>query len=277
MIGGGFAAALALALVTAHWIVPQVSRHLSARDLYGKTKQLDPNAPLGQYRFNAAGASYYAGGRTPVALSTQAELFAFLAKPERVFVMVGSDELAAIDQAARQGRSSYVVVDDSNSRFLVLSNRLGPSETDLNPLRLFISEQAPHPQHPVEADFEGRVKLLGYDLPNELHRGQEFKIRLYFQVLQPLSGAYKVFIHFDGPGSRFNGDHVPLEGRFPTQYWVPGYYITDEHLMSPDRATQPAGFYRIFMGFFSGETRLKVVAGPQDGENRVKLGNLPIK
>jgi hypothetical protein len=129
----------------------------------------------------------------------------------------------------------------------------------------------------VEADFEGKVKLLGYDLLDSLSRGQDFKIRLYFQVLQPLNASYKVFIHFDGPGSRFNGDHVPLEGRFPTQHWVPGYYITDEHPMQPDRATQPSGFYRIFMGFFAGDTRLKVVSGPQDGENRVKLGNINIK
>jgi hypothetical protein len=58
---------------------------------------------------------------------------------------------------------------------------------------------------------------------------------------------------------------------------VPGYYITDEHAMAPDRATQPAGYYRIFMGFFAGDSRLKVTTGPQDGENRVKLGGVNIK
>jgi hypothetical protein len=267
---------LVMALVTAHVIVPQVSKHLSARDLYGKARMLDPNAPLGQYRFNATGSSYYGGGKTPVSLGTLQDLFAFLGKPERVFVMAGSDELPNIDQESRQKKAPYYVVDDSNSRYLVLSNRLG-AEPDLNPLKRFISDQPPKPMVPVEADFEGKVKLLGYDLPAELSRGQEFKIRLYFQVLQPLGGNYKVFIHFDGPGSRFNGDHVPLEGRFPTPNWVPGYYITDEHLMTPDRAMQPAGPYRIFMGMFAGEGRLKVTTGPQDGENRVKLGGVNIK
>ncbi len=266
-----------MALLSAHLIVPQVSKHLSARDLYGKTRTLDPNALVGQYRFNGTGASYYAGGKTPVTLNTTQELFEFLAKPDRVFVMAGSDELPNIDQTARQQKATYNVIDDSNSRYLVLSNRLGPKETDLNPLKRFISESPPKPEHPVEADFEGKVKLLGYDLPNELSRGQDFKIRLYFQVLQPVGGNYKVFIHFDGPGSRFNGDHVPLEGRFPTPNWVPGYYITDEHQMTPDRAMQPSGSYRLFMGFFSGETRLKVTTGAQDGENRVKLGGVLIK
>jgi hypothetical protein len=277
LVGAGAGAAVIMALVSAHVIIPQVSKHLSARDLYGKTKTLDPNAPVGQYRFNASGASYYAGNQTPTTLSTINDLFTFLGRSERVFVMAGSEELPPIDQESRQKKAAYYVIDDSNSRFLVLSNRLGPNEQDLNPLKRFISDQPPKPQFPVEADFEGKVQLLGYDLPGTLSRGQDFKVRLYFKVNKPVGGAYKVFIHFDGPGNRFNGDHVPLEGRFPTHYWVPGYYITDEHLIVPDRGTQPAGYYRVFMGLFAGEGRLKVVNGPQDGDNRVKLGGVTIK
>jgi hypothetical protein len=277
LVGGAYGAALLMALATAHWMVPQVSKHLSVRDVYNKTAKLDPNAPIGQYRFNASGATYYHGAKPATTLMSLKEVFDFLDKSERVFVMAGSEELPSIDQQARQDKKTYFVVDDSNSRFLTISNRLGQNEQDVNPLKRFISDQPPKPQHVVEADFEGKVKLLGYDLLDSLSRGQDFKIRLYFQVLQPLGGSYKVFIHFDGPGTRFNGDHVPLEGRFPTNHWVPGYYITDEHSMAPDRATQPSGPYRIFMGFFAGDTRLKVTTGPQDGENRVKLGSINIK
>jgi 4-amino-4-deoxy-L-arabinose transferase-like glycosyltransferase len=277
LIGAAGLGALAFAFVAAQWIVPQVSKHLSARDIYGHTKMLDPKAQLGQYHFNATGASYYASGRTPVTLGSPKELFEFLAKPERVFVLAGSEELPNIDQFARQQKANYLVIDDSNSRYLVLSNRLGQGESDLNPLKRFISETPPKPQHPVEANFENKVKLLGYDVPAEVSRGQEFKIRLYFQVLAPMGGNYKVFIHFDGAGTRFNGDHVPLEGRFPTPNWVPGYYIIDEHQMAPDRAMQPSGIYHILMGFFAGDTRLKVIEGQQDGENRVRLGELHIK
>ncbi len=277
LVCAGAGAAIVMSGVTAHVIIPQVSKHLSARDLYGKTKTLDPNAPVGQYRFNASGASYYAGNQPPTTLNTINDLFTFLAKSERVFVMAGSEELPAIDQESRQRKAGYFVIDDSNSRFLVMSNRLGNNEQDLNPLKRFVSDKAPTPQFPVEADFEGKVQLLGYDLPSSLSRGQDFKVRLHFKVVKPLGGAYKVFLHFDGPGTRFNGDHVPLEGRFPTHYWVPGYYVTDEHLITPDRGTQPAGYYRVFMGLFAGEGRLKVITGPQDGDNRVKLGGVTIK
>jgi hypothetical protein len=274
LLAGAGATSLALALITAFWIVPQVSKHFSARDLYGRTKQLDPVAPVGQYRFSGTGAAYYAHGKAPTQLGSLAELFQFLRRGERVFVMAGAEELPSIDQASREEKVHYVVVDDSNSRYITLSNRLGPHESDLNPLRLFISETPPKPQHPVEADFEHKVTLLGYDLPPEVKRGQEFKIRLYFRVDQPLGGSYKVFLHFDAANTRFNGDHTPLEGRFPTQYWVPGYYVTDEHLVTPDRAMQPAANYTVFMGLFAGDKRLKVLRGPQDGEQRVKLGTL---
>jgi hypothetical protein len=277
LVAGSLGAGLLMSLATAHWLVPQVSKHLSVRDVYGKTAKLDPNAPIGQYRFNASGAAYYHGSKPATTLMSVKDVFDFLAKPERVFVMAGSEELPSLDQTSRQDKKAYYVVDDSNSRFLVISNRLGQNDTDVNPLKRFISDQPPKPQHPFEAEFDGKVKLLGYDMPDTLNRGQDFKIRLYFQVLQPLGGNYKVFLHFDGPGTRFNGDHVPLEGRFPTPNWVPGYYITDEHAMTPDRATQPSGYYRIFMGLFSGDQRMKVTVGPQDGENRLKLGAVTIK
>jgi hypothetical protein len=277
LVGATVGAAALVAFTGVAYVIPVASKHLSARDVYGKTAKLDPNAPVAQYRFNASGASFYAGGRTPQTLQSVGELVEFLKKPERVFVLAGAEELAPIDQAARQAQVPYVVVDDTSSRFLVLSNRLGPNERDLNPMRRFVLDTPPKPAFPLEVDFEGKVKLLGYDLPSQLERGADFHIRLYFQVLQPLGGSYKVFVHFDGSGTRFNGDHVPVEGRFPTQYWVPGSYIVDDHLIQPEKAFQPSGAYRVFMGFFLGDKRLKVTSGPHDGENRVKLGNTVVR
>src|SRR5207249_12216976 len=98
---------LGMSLATAHWIVPQVSKHLSVRDVYGKTAKLDPNAPIGQYRFNASGAAYYHGSNPATVLPSLKHVFDFLAKPERVFVMAGSEELPAIDQMARQDKKPY--------------------------------------------------------------------------------------------------------------------------------------------------------------------------
>jgi hypothetical protein len=277
LVGGAAAASLVMALATAHYVVPQVSKTLSPRDLYGKSKQLDPQAPLGQYRFNATGSSYYTSGRTPISLPSLDELFKFLQRSEHVFVMAGVDELPSIDQYSKQKNINYYVVDNTNQRFIMLSNRLMSNEHDVNPLRLYVSNQTPLMSNKVEINFDNKIELIGYDVPPVVQKGEDIKLRLYFKVLAPVSGAWKIFVHLDGAGSRINGDHVPLEGRFPTQYWVPGYFITDEHMIRPDRATEADGYHQLFMGLWMGADRMKIVSGAQDGENRAKLGGLQVR
>lgn len=284
---GALALTLGQTFYVTYSIVPGLSRHLSAKNLFSKFRQLGgTNAPIGQYHVPGRGAAYYSQGKS-TELASLTQVFEFLAKRERAFVIAAADDLAAIDQFAKSHPqatasgetkpASYYVVDDSNARFLLLSNQLGPQETDLNPLRRFVVDRLPRqPQHPVSADFEGKVELLGYDLPAEIQRGSKFKITLYYKVNAPIAGGYKVFIHFDG-SNRFNGDHVPLGGKFPTSYWYPGFYIIDEHVMEADRMNTSSASYQIFTGFWIGERRLKVVSGPSDGENRVKLGTVRVR
>ena len=284
----------------AYWFIPVCSHHLSPKELYGRARQLDPKAPLGQYRFTASGASYYMNGRTSAVLTTPDDVIKFLQRPERVFVFVGSEELAAIDQVTHSGGHTvaapviapdatpvitpkastlveYYVIDDSNSRFLILSNRLGPSEKDLNPIRRFVSTTPPRPAVKTAVRFEDKLELVGYDLPAEAPHNGDVTVRLYFHVLAPVGGAYKVFLHFDGPGARVNGDHVPVDGHFPTQFWTAGTYVMDEYVLKPDHGTEMSGLFQLYFGLFSGDHRMKVEDGPADGENRVKLGAVRVK
>ena len=136
--------------------------------------------------------------------------------------MAGAEELPSIDQYAKQHTASYYVVDDSSARYIMLSNRLGPGERDLNPLRLYVSDKAPTPAHPLAINFGDKVELIGWDAPPSVSPRQDFKLRLYFKVNAAMPGSYKVFVHIDGAGTRINGDHVPLDGKFPTNYWVVG-------------------------------------------------------
>ncbi len=280
MVLGTVGAALAFTLATTYWIIPEVSKHLSFKNVFAAIQKFGgDNAELGQYRV----PSRPWGEKKATDLQSVQQLFDFLGKPARVFVIAGAEELAPIDQWAKshptaEGTPSYYVVDDSNVHYLVLSNKLGGKEEDRNPLKRFILKSLPRPpQHEVHADFEGKVELVGYDLPPDLDRGRKFKITLYYKVNAPIGGAYKIFVHFDGSGTRFNADHVPLTGKFPTNYWVPGYYIVDEYEAEADRAVAPAGFYQIYSGLWLGDARLKVTSGPQDGENRVKLGAVRVK
>ena len=279
-LGAALGLALVMTLATIHVLVPAVSKHVSYRGIYTKYQKLGGGA-LGIYGVQQSGSKIY--GQSSQQLTSLTEVLTFLHKgdPEtkRAFVIVGSGELAALDLTARERKQSYYVVDDSNSQFLLLSNQLAAGESDLNPLRRFISEKPPQIGHPVSATFEERIELLGYDVPAEVSRGEEIVVRLYFRVLQPPGGSYKVFLHFDGMGARFNGDHLPLEGRFPTSYWATGHYIVDEHRVPTSRLNQAAGYYQMFTGMWPGGegARLKVTVGAHEADQRVRLGIIKVK
>ena len=88
-------------------------------------------------------------------------------------------------------------------------------------------------------------------------------------------GGYKIFVHFDGPAApRVIGDHDPLNHAFGTSFWLPGEYIRDHYETDVPLMTTPAGTYTVYMGFWPGGEgkRLKVTQGPNDGDDRVRLG-----
>lgn len=280
LLGGALGMGVLMAGLAVYGLVPALSSHVSYRGIFTRYKALGGGA-LGTYAVQRSGSKFYDQGS--VDLHSVAGVFEFLAKEggkgKPAFVMIGAGELAPVDQYARQRHLPYFVVDDSNVQFLLLSDRLPPGEQDRNPLRRLVTDKEPTPSRVVRANFDNKIELLGYDIPAEVSRGRDFTARLYYKVLQPVGGDYRIFLHIEGGGTRWNGDHTPLDGKFPTQYWVPGTYILDEHRMTANRMSQPAGTYQILTGFWPGGNgaRLKVIAGTQDGDNRVKLGVVKVK
>jgi hypothetical protein len=287
---GALGSWLLLTVGTIYWIVPAVSQHLSMKGLFVKYKSIVGTgaSPIGKYHVQGELSDY---GKT-TELTSLPQVFEFLGNADRVFVIAAAEDLPAIDQFAKQRTQGggagatgarpvdYFVIDDSNSKFLMLSNKLG-NEQDKNPIKRFVVPVASglprQPQHPAQADFEGKIQIVGYDLPDEIERGKPFKMTVFYKVTQAVPGGYRIFHHFDGAGARFNGDHTPLDGKFPTNYWVPGFYILDEFTITPDRVTTPTGLCTVYTGFWSGDQRLKVVAGPADSDNRVKLGMVKVR
>ncbi len=272
------ASAALLSLFAMHGLVPAVTRHVSYRGIYTKYEKLG-GGDLGLYGVQKSSARIY--GQKSVEIPSLADLFTFLTKDpqKRAFAIVGAGEMAALDVHSFQNNLPYYVVDDSNSQFLLLSNRLGPGEKDLNPLRRLVSTQKPQIQTELHATFDDKIELIGYEIPTDVQRGTEFVIKLHYQVLAPVLGNYRVFLHFDGPSARINGDHIPLGGKYPTNYWTRGQYITDEYRMSTSRLNQSAGYYTVFTGFWPGGdgARMKVTQGPHEPDNRVRLSAVRVK
>jgi len=270
-------------------MVPRLSTHLSFKPVlesYGKFAH--EGEKIGKYRIEGHGSTFYSK-QTMVELPSQERVVAFLRDPQRVFAMVPTDELAALDAAFKQAHVDYYVVDASSSKFLLITNRLESGQRDDNPLSSNVwTAPAGDPtakppwtwRVPVSATFGDAVELVGADFPQSIRRPGKIPLDLYFRVKAKVPGSYKIFLHFDGPAApRVIGDHDPVNHAFGTNYWLPGETIRDHYDTDVPLMTTPAGTYTIYMGFWPGGEgkRLKVTAGNQDGGDRVRLGTIEIK
>lgn len=119
----------------------------------------------------------------------------------------------------------------------------------------------PPPQVPLEADFDGRIRLLGYSLACDLPSAP-CSVRLNWKAVSKLDADYTVFVHLVGQGGQIVAQHdgMPEGGSYPTGAWEVGETIEDEHPLAI-AADVPPGDYRLLVGLYrlETETRLPVV------------------
>jgi hypothetical protein len=301
-------AAVIFGLLLGHFLVPALSKHLSFKPLLESyTKFARAGEKIGRYKVEAQGAGFYSR-REMIDLPTPQRVADFLRSGERVFALVSATELAALDATLKSAHVNYFVVDGRSSRFLLLSNRLLASEKEQNPLKkdVWMAPALPKmvagppgpngvatlrsewPDQPapwkwrVQARtmFEDAIELVGADFPPSIRRPGTIPLTLYFRVHKKPRPGFRVFVHFDAPGEpRLLGDHAPLNGTFPTDYWLPGEYIRDTYDVDVPLMTTPAGRYTLLIGFWPGGEgkRLRITAGPNDGGDRTQVGFIDIK
>jgi len=197
-----------------------------------------------------------------------------------VFLITGSDQLCPLHQLALSNRLRYHVLDNQNSRYMLVSNDLVAGETDVNPLlEVFHKEPPAQFARQITANFDDTVELLGVDMPERARKGSTFKLTMWLKVLKRPSQNWKVLLHFDQGGVRFQGDHEPA--RCGMTYWQPGDIIADtfEVKVAPD-LTQPTGTYTIYGGFFQGSggvwTNMEIKSANKTTDNRVPFGTIRV-
>ncbi|MSP12591.1 MAG: hypothetical protein EXR62_06500 [Chloroflexi bacterium] len=134
----------------------------------------------------------------------------------------------------------------------------------------------------LTANFADMIRLEGYWLETrKLKPGIPVQIILYWQNLQPPPKDYTLFVQLlDENGKRVGqNDHQPLAGKYPTSFWEPGEWISDEFSLAPE-VTALAGRYHLEIGWYELATgqRLELVqvqGKPQD--TRIVIPDLVIE
>jgi len=275
--------AVVFALFLAQWWTPALSRKLSSKHLfevYHEYKAKGDRLAIMGMGPKETGPEYYAGDAYET-LANRNELLEFLKQKGRGFALVPASELCAVHRAAK-GQFKYAVLDDSHARFLLLSNELKPGERDRNPLARSILREPPTDiDHPLNVNFDNKIELIGVNMPRRVGRGDTFQMTLFFKVLKPVGGTWKIFAHFDGGGLRFQGDHEPIHGRCGTGFWQPGDYIVDRFTVEAGDVTYAKTTYTARVGFFVGShgnwRNMKVVEGEHTDDDRVPVGTIRVK
>jgi hypothetical protein len=276
----------ATALVAAFWAFAwqaELGEHLSSKVLFDSLHELahygDSIILMGDL---GDAPRDYGSDLVTETVTTRDPVIAALGRPNRVFAIVPQTELCQLHHD--MAHKSYFVVDDRNIKSLLISNRVDGT-TDKNPLRDTILHEPPksirfRPKGRVV--WDNRIELLGWDMPTTVPRGSKFQVRTYYKVLQPISGAWHVLYHFDGP-LRFNGDHMPIDDHCTTGQWAIDDYIVDTTTVVAGGTAFQSGSYDVWTGFWTGSApnfkNMPLSAAPgdmRDTTDRVKITTITL-
>jgi mannosyltransferase len=110
----------------------------------------------------------------------------------------------------------------------------------------------PLPEHPITANFEDRIELLGYTVSEGESTTRGLEVVLYWQALQDTAEDYKVSLRLrDGYGHEWGGyDGKPTGLLYPTFRWHAGERLFGKVTIAPTVGTPP-GVYQIQAGLYS--------------------------
>jgi hypothetical protein len=161
------------------------------------------------------------------------------------------------------------------------------TEDERGKLRAQILTEVPASmQTRVDADLDGRLDLVGYDLQAEkdaqgrLIPGRTITVTWYWRCKEPLEEGWKLFTHVadDTGANRVPGDERGLiRQHYPPSLWQRGEVIVDRQDLQI-----PADFnsktLTIYVGAWFGPHRLPVRNNaPSDGTGRVRIGPFPVQ
>ena len=124
--------------------------------------------------------------------------------------------------------------------------------------------------HAMDVSFAGRAELAGFTLPETRVRPSgTLEVVLYWKATTRWESSYKVFVQLLSTDGQVvaQQDTIPGEGRFPTDNWLPGEYVTDAHHLAIGEDVPP-GYYHVIAGLYDPDTmaRLQVTGDPSTAQ-----------
>jgi 4-amino-4-deoxy-L-arabinose transferase-like glycosyltransferase len=266
---------------------PALANQLSPKEVFESYERAHKgDEQLALFGVGGRTAAYYAGGQ-PTALTDTNGAYAWLmgGRGVRRFLAMKADELPKLNQLYReriQPRANLPVIDARSSQIILASSTLD-GEANQNPLGKILLSQLPRPQHKLDVNMEDKLEVLGYDLTDasgklveSIAPGRKYRMRTYYKVLAPITTEWEAFIHIDGFHRRHNGDHKPMDAKYPFALWLKDDVLVDDYEIALEPNFSP-GPYTLYFGLYVGETRLKVKSGPSDGDNRIDGGTVRVQ
>ena len=170
--------------------------------------------------------------------------------------------------------------------FLLLAGSIAECTNEVEPLTpaqrqavaAYVSKVPPSPQHRLNFDFEGKVRLLGYDLDRAQWRpGEAMRVTWHWQALAAVGKGWRLFTHVDDADQErtLNQDaNGTLRWLYGPDRWSPGSYIRDpQHLDLPQDWTGTAA--QIYVGLWREGKRLRVLNVTPDVKGRTLAFTIP--
>jgi hypothetical protein len=160
----------------------------------------------------------------------------------------------------------------------------GLSSDDKEKLKPYILDAPPADiPHKLDVNFENKVHLIGYKFePETAHPGQDAKFTFYWRCDDTLEDGWLLFTHTKdvGSGKMGNLDFVgPLREERNThqvlgpERWEKGkVYVDEQTYKVPGEVT--GAEVNVLVGIWKGDARLRIVSGPNDGDNSAIVGAL---
>ena len=138
--------------------------------------------------------------------------------------------------------------------------------------------------HPLEADFGGMMRLVGYDLAADaVEPGGQVDVVLYWEALAPTDRDYTVFVHLLGEGELLvaQRDTFPGVGLLSTTWLEPGFRWADRYVLQVPETAYAPDTAQIQVGLYDSTSGARIpVAGLGGGEpvgDNVRFGRVQVR